>query len=108
MAMKRQPVYVRLGTKQRFRRLLSDGIQSVRLRAGLVRLRPGEAIGAHTTQGKEEAIVILEGSAKVVCEGSRPRTASQGTFVYIPPRTSHDVKNAGRRTLKYVYIVSRL
>lgn len=69
-------------------------------------LQPGESVGEHKTEGKEEAILILEGKADVYVESRLVFTAEQDSLVYIPPETNHDIKNNGATRLRYVYIVS--
>jgi mannose-6-phosphate isomerase-like protein (cupin superfamily) len=75
------------------------------MRSGFVRLKPGEAVGAHSTGDHEEALVILQGEGKAEVEG-RTVAFSSKTEVYIPPRSRHNVTNTGTSTLEYVYVVA--
>lgn len=78
------------------------------LRAGLVTLRPRQAIGEHKTNGKEEIIIILKGSAAIYYGKNKKIKAPQNAFVYIPPQTIHNVINCGRLMLRYVYVTTKV
>ena len=90
----------------RFTRLLAGPPETAGMKSGLVSLSPGETVGEHVTQGREEAILILEGRADVFCDGSFRMSADKDTLVYIPPETAHDIKNSGPGRLRYVYVVT--
>ncbi len=90
-----------------FSRILSGPPESAAMHAGLVRLRPGETVGVHSTERKEELIIVLEGRGDFVVSGRKPVEIREGTFFYCPPDTEHDVHNTGTAILKYVYVVSR-
>lgn len=77
------------------------------IKAGFVVLHKGEEVGEHVTESREEAIVILKGTATVVCEGEERRVPEKN-LVYIPEGKKHNVKNESDDALEYVYIVSRL
>jgi len=98
----------KLKSRQRFTRLLGDSSKTKGLRSGLVTLKPQEEIGAHKTENKEEVIIILEGSALIYYGKNKKIRASQNTFVYIPPETTHNVKNSGSKTLRYLYVTASL
>lgn len=70
-------------------------------------LEPGQEVGAHVTTGKEEILIILEGTATVRCEEEITQVP-EGHIVYIPKETDHNVQNNGDCTLKYVYVVTPL
>jgi mannose-6-phosphate isomerase-like protein (cupin superfamily) len=78
---------------------------SVRLRSGSVVLAPGEEVGEHKTEGREEAIIVLSGTATIVCEGLEA-TVSAKMLAYIPPESVHNVFNRGTEPLEYVYLVT--
>lgn len=96
---------VKLKAGQRFTRLLGDSSKKG-LRAGFVTLKPGESIGEHKTEHKEEVIVILHGSATIYYGKNKRIKAPQNTFAYIAPETPHNVKNSGSRILQYVYVTA--
>ncbi len=85
--------------------LLTGVPQTNGMRSGFVRLKPGESVGAHSTEDHEEALVILhgQGDAKV---GDRTLTFSAGSLIYIPRRSHHNVTNTGSDLLEYVYVVA--
>jgi mannose-6-phosphate isomerase-like protein (cupin superfamily) len=80
---------------------------SQRLKSGYVVLQSGEAVGEHVTDGREEMIIILEGAARVECEGESVELEARST-VYIPKDSHHNVMNRGQNELKYIYVVTRV
>ena len=76
------------------------------MKAGLIRLNPGEEIGEHTTETREELIIILEGEGEVFTEQCGRRRVRAGQAAYNPPGTLHNVINTGATTLRYVYVVA--
>lgn len=79
--------------------------ESKTLKSGRVRLAPGEEVGEHVTEKREELIVILKGSARLEKEGARINL-QQGETHYIPEGTKHNIKNDSDKELEYIYIVS--
>ena len=77
------------------------------LKAGKVILQPGESIGEHVTEKREEAIIVLRGTATLLLEGKTIQL-SQGQALYIGPEKKHDVKNNSSQELEYVYVVALL
>ena len=94
--------------RQRFLRLLGDKNKVSGLRSGLVILKPQEAVGEHKTTDKEEAIIILKGSAIVHYGKNKKIKALENSFIYIPAETVHNISNPGRVVLKYVYITTQI
>lgn len=79
---------------------------SERLKSGFVILKPGESIGAHLTEAREEMLIILEGAAQIEC-GSEILEASGQAIVYIPKNMLHNVTNLSQQVdLKYIYVVT--
>ncbi len=101
-----KPLVIKLESTDKYLRLLSGKPQTKGMRSGLVSLKPGEEIGEHSTENKEEALVILNGEAEISCGKAAAFKAAAGSLVYIPPNTKHNVRNSGRELLKYVYIVA--
>lgn len=102
---RRAPVVVRIKGKAGFQRLLDPRNASILLKSGSVVLAPGHDIGVHTTEGKEEFIIILKGKARVTAEGFRPVSVARLSCVYIPARTAHNLTNTGSTSLHYIYVV---
>ena len=102
----RKPLCVQCSGTEKFTRLLAGQPSTAGMKSGYVTLQPGEAVGVHVTHGREEAVLVLEGRAEVFCEGEKVFSAEKETLIYIPPETSHDIKNPGRDLLRYVYIVT--
>ncbi len=103
-----KPFRIVLKSKKRFLRLLGEKGRGIALRSGLVTLKPGETIGTHITENKEEVILILEGTARVLYGKNHSLVARRQSFIYIPPNTRHDVKNIGKGILRYIYLTSSL
>jgi mannose-6-phosphate isomerase-like protein (cupin superfamily) len=99
---------MKLRGRQKFSRLLGDSTKQKGLRSGFVTLRPKESIGGHKTDKKEEAIIIIKGSATIYYGRNKSIKAGKNTFIYIPPETEHDVKNSGSKILQYVYITAKV
>jgi len=86
---------------------LLQGIpQTTGMRSGFVRLKPGGAVGWHTTGKNEEALVILHGQGEALIDGQAKQTFVAPAFAYIPPATRHNVSNTGKDVLEYVYVVA--
>ncbi len=102
---RRAPFVVKIRGKTGFQRLLDPRSASVLLKSGSVVLAPGHAVGVHTTEDKEEFIIILKGKARVTGEGFAPVSLRRLSCVYIPAQTAHNVTNAGSRSLHYIYVV---
>ncbi|MGB2601493.1 MAG: cupin domain-containing protein [Candidatus Omnitrophota bacterium] len=101
-----EPKVIKLEGKEGYQRLLGGSPDTFGMKSGSVTLKAGESVGEHSTDEKEEAIVVLQGKAEISCDQKDPITAEKGTLVYIPPNTKHDVKNAGEDALRYIYVVS--
>jgi mannose-6-phosphate isomerase-like protein (cupin superfamily) len=101
---KLKPLCVKFKGNKKFQRLLDNKSQSKLLKSGSLILRPGEEIGEHITESREEAIIILKGLARIVLP-RKQINAQKGSLVYIPPETRHNVLNCGRSLLHYVYLV---
>ncbi|MDD5348494.1 MAG: cupin domain-containing protein [Candidatus Omnitrophica bacterium] len=101
-----KPLVVRLNdTTDKYQRLLAGAPDTAGMKAGFMRLGPGETVGQHSTESREEALIILEGIAEIHINGHALTRVGPGHLVYIPARTQHDVLNAGAGVLKYVYVV---
>ncbi len=77
------------------------------LKAGRVTLQPGESVGEHVTEKREEAIIVLKGTATLVVEG-KATELSRSQIFYIGPEKKHDVKNNDSTELEYIYVVALL
>jgi mannose-6-phosphate isomerase-like protein (cupin superfamily) len=90
----------------KYLRLLAGAPETKGMKSGYVILQPGESVGAHSTEAKEEVIIILEGSLRVVVDEKPALTAGKDQVVYIPPQTRHDMVNTGAGAARYIYVVS--
>jgi mannose-6-phosphate isomerase-like protein (cupin superfamily) len=84
---------------------LVSASESLHFRSGYVVLGPSKEVGGHATGEYEEIILLIDGTADVVC-GEETETIRAPAAVLIPPRTVHNVKNASVNLLKYVYITA--
>ncbi|MFO8015420.1 MAG: cupin domain-containing protein [Phycisphaerae bacterium] len=88
-------------------RPILDGVpQTCGMRSGRVELAQGEEIGEHSTNDHEETLVVLEGSGVVHVDGHEPMAVRGGQSVYIPPRSTHNVRNPDSPLLRYIYVVA--
>lgn len=87
------------------RQILITPPLSERLKAGSMVLRAGEAVGEHITEDREEVLVILQGTARVMC-GQDTLEAKAGELVFIPKNQTHNVINPAQEILRYVFIVT--
>lgn len=76
------------------------------MRSGLVRLRPGESVGWHSTGKNEETLIVLRGRGKAQTQGGRALPFRAPREIYFPPETEHNVTNTGPQLLEYVYVVA--
>jgi quercetin dioxygenase-like cupin family protein len=90
----------------RYLRLLAGVPETKGMKSGYVILQPGESVGEHSTDAKEEAVIILEGTVQVFVEGKPSVTAKKEQVVYFPALTRHDMKNIGGGAARYVYVVA--
>ncbi len=100
------PFVINLDAKAGYKPLLTGKPQTAGMKSGLVSVGPGESCGEHTTASHEEALVVLEGTGRLVLAGKNYLEISGGQVAYVPPNTFHDVRNMGGTPLKYVYIVA--
>jgi len=103
-----KPFTVKLQNNLERQHLLGRSPKTLGIRSGYVALKPGEEIGEHTTEDKEELLILLEGRAEVLSDKDSPILAEKNTVVYMPPHTKHNVKNTGSEILRYIYIVSNI
>jgi mannose-6-phosphate isomerase-like protein (cupin superfamily) len=96
-----------LNQKAEYQPLLSGKPQTHGMRSGRVYLQPGESCGVHSTGAHEETLVFLSGKGTALI--GKEQTAyeiGEGKIIYIPPNTTHDMKNTGSEPLIYIYCVT--
>jgi mannose-6-phosphate isomerase-like protein (cupin superfamily) len=86
--------------------LLKGAPQTMGMRGGHVRLKPGENVGWHSTGRHEEALVILQGQGTANIEGHADVPLRVHVLAYFPPDTKHNVTNTSNQILEYVWIVA--
>jgi len=80
--------------------------QSRVLKSARVTLQPGEEVGEHITENREEIVVVLKGKATLQKEG-RLLIMESGTAHFIAEGIKHNVRNESREPLEYAYIVAK-
>lgn len=88
-------------------RILSGPPESYVMKSGMVQLLPGKTVGKHSTENSEELILVLQGEGIMILNNEKKLEMKEGTLVYCPPNTEHDVKNICPSTMKYIYIVAK-
>ncbi|MDO8603288.1 MAG: cupin domain-containing protein [Candidatus Omnitrophota bacterium] len=97
---------VKLVSGSRYQRLFSEDLGTCGIKAGHVILKKGEEIGEHSTNDKEEVLIILKGKGQLVIDREDCLDFEGNAVLYVPPQTAHNVKNAGNGILKYIFITS--
>ena len=98
---------VKLESTEKYQRLINKDLGSSGLKSGHVMLRPGENIGEHSTNEREEIIIILKGEGKAVIDSNKIFAIKENHTLYIPMQTIHDIKNSGKENLEYVFVTSK-
>ncbi len=76
------------------------------LKAGRIALGPGEEVGEHVTEGREEIIIVLKGSGSLVRAG-KEIPIKEGEVHYVGENVRHNVRGGPEGT-EYVYLVNLL
>jgi mannose-6-phosphate isomerase-like protein (cupin superfamily) len=100
-----KPFAVRVKGKKKFQRLV-ESTRTKGIKSGVVSLNPGESVGEHITESKEEILFILKGKAKIFCGNKSALKVEDNSIAYIPPEIKHNVCNIGDDLLQYLYVVS--
>jgi len=98
---------IKLESTERYQRLLDKDSGSLGIKAGHVILKPGENVGEHTTAEREELVIILKGSGEAAIDRQDILKIANNAILYIPPETTHDIKNTGSNNLEYIFLTSR-
>jgi mannose-6-phosphate isomerase-like protein (cupin superfamily) len=98
---------ITLSEKTEYQPLLTGTPQTCGMRSGRVYLLPSQSVGEHSTKAHEELLVFLSGKGTALI--GKEQTAfeiGKGKVCYIPPHTTHDMKNTGTEPLIYIYCVA--
>jgi mannose-6-phosphate isomerase-like protein (cupin superfamily) len=76
------------------------------LKAGRIALGPGEEVGEHLTENREEIIIVLKGSGYLI-RGRKEIPITEGEVHYVGENVRHNVRGGPEGT-EYVYVVSML
>ncbi len=74
------------------------------LKACRVILSPGEEVGEHTTEKREELIIVLNGTASLF-KGDGAIELNEGEAHFIREGVKHNIRNNSGRDLEYIYAV---
>ena len=77
------------------------------MKAGRVLLEPGEEVGEHITENKEEVIVVLRGAATII-EGGKEAIVKEKETHYIREGIRYNIKNKTGSVVEYVYVAGSL
>ena len=75
------------------------------IKSGKVTLLPGEDVGEHVTDKREEIIVVIDGRASLAIDGKEVKI-SRGSAYFVGEGKTHNVFNRTKRPLEYIYITS--
>lgn len=75
------------------------------MKSGRVTLEPGEEVGEHTTDHREEVVVVLKGSG-VLLKGKEKVQLREGEVYFIGEDVLHNIKNESNAVLHYIYVVA--
>ena len=79
--------------------------ESQKLKAGRITLSPGEEIGEHVTEKREEILIVLKGTVTLMKEGETIQLR-EGETHFIKEGVRHNTKNETQTPLEYIYVVS--
>ena len=91
----------------RYQPVLNGPPESAGMESGMVTLEKNESVGKHQTKEYEELLIVLQGEGRMIIAGQPPLSFRSPAAVYCPPRTEHDVQNAGNAPLRYVYVAAK-
>ncbi len=105
--MERNIEVIELRDSGEYQELLRGSPQTCGMRAGRVCLQPGQDCGQHSTQAHEEMLTFLAGSGVGLIGDEQDKyEVAAGKIAYIPPHTTHNIKNNGSEPLVYIYCVA--
>jgi mannose-6-phosphate isomerase-like protein (cupin superfamily) len=70
---------------------------------GVIRLRPGDALGAHYHNSVEETFYVISGAPTMIVNGEE-LPAKAGDVFRIEPADRHDIVNGGEEVVDLVFI----
>jgi quercetin dioxygenase-like cupin family protein len=79
--------------------------QSKALKSGRVILRPGEEVGEHITEKREELIIVIKGKAAIIKQEKEYEIGIGETF-FIEKNIKHNIINKSDFELEYLFVVS--
>ncbi len=101
----KKPTVIELNDKKEYQRLIPGPPASYGMKSGRVYLDPGQDCGVHSTEGREEQLVFLQGQGTAHIAGDK-LSVGVGKVCYIPPHTEHNIVNTGTEPLVYIFCVA--
>jgi mannose-6-phosphate isomerase-like protein (cupin superfamily) len=77
---------------------------SIHMKAARISLSPGEDIGEHKTERREELILTLKGEVTLVL-GKERIALKEGQAYFLGEGLSHNVVNGSMEEAEYIYVV---
>ena len=102
----KEAIVIDLNDKTEYQRLLAGAPQTCGMKAGRVHLKPGEDVGQHSTDAREEILVFLSGQGQALINENKTLNVAVGNVAYVPPHTTHNIKNTGTTPLIYIFCVT--
>jgi mannose-6-phosphate isomerase-like protein (cupin superfamily) len=99
------PINRRGGGQDSYLLLTGGQFGSRNLTITWVDCEPGSEQRRHSHEAQEQVYVILHGRGLIKVEGEE-REVEAGALVFIPPGTTHAIRNTGSETLTYVSATS--
>ena len=80
------------------------------MRARVVILKPGEDMAWHSTQGREELLLVLQGSVQLEVQTSQRRAHRErltvGQCAFVLSQVLHRTVNRSRNPIRYLYVTA--
>lgn len=101
-------------TRLRIRSVRKAGVvvpkRATGMRARVVLLSPGEAVAWHSTQAREELLLILRGSVRLEVQTVRRRVRRRqlrvGQCAFVPAHVLHRTVNRSSQPIWYLYVTA--
>ena len=78
--------------------------ESANLKSSKVTLSPGEEVGEHLTENREEMILVIRGKG-VLTKGTESARMEEGSMHHVGNGVKHNVRNDSDGEMEYIYVV---
>lgn len=105
--MFKEAFVVNVENNAEYQSILDGRPQTCGMRSGRIYLGTGQTCGRHSTNAHEEILVFFSGQGEaLIGDKDNRHHVGKGKVLYIPPHTSHDIRNSGNEPLVYIYCVA--